>query len=75
MPYWDYTETQSLIADETSRTVTLSAASVGLLTCVLTAMEKRYQWRNGGIELTDAQWNIIDAQLANTYVELMTEVT
>jgi len=74
MPYWDYTETQSIIADDTSRTVTLSAASVGLLTCALTTMIERYQWRDSGAELTDAQWDTVDAQISNAYVELMTGV-
>jgi len=72
--YWSYPEIEALIEDETSRTVTLSAASVGLLTCVLTSMQSRYSWRNEGQPLSDAEWDTVDAQIANAYVELMSGV-
>jgi microcystin-dependent protein len=72
--YWDFAGINAQIGRAVAGDRTLSPATLVLCLSALSKMEFVELWRNAGAELTSVQWDVLEAQIANAYLELMTPV-
>lgn len=69
---WDYSGIVAQIARAVAGDRNLSPATLVLCLSALSKMEWVGQWSNDGVALTAAQWDILEAQIAQAYLELIT---
>lgn len=64
---------QELASVGTTKTVTLSPVSVAVLLSALEGLDYGFQWQGEGVELSNEEWDTIEAIIANCTTEILTE--
>lgn len=70
----DLSLVQSIASDEPDGVRQLSGFSITLLNAALVRyLTQRDSWLNAGVPLSDLEWNTLDAQIADAFLQLNTE--
>lgn len=75
MARFDLSQIEGYKSETSAITVALPPGGAYLLQCALTAMDKRWQWRNEDSDLTDNEWDELDEEIAELVLAIMTEVS
>lgn len=73
--YLDLPDIQAIAADTYGAWLRLSPASLTLILASTGFMQTRYRWVGAGYELTDAEWDTIEAMVAQMTTEVMCNMT
>jgi microcystin-dependent protein len=71
----DYAAMVTYIGNTTAHSVTVGSSAYSIILSALQPLQKRYNWQNNGNDVSDAEWDIIEAWVAGAYDDLFTDVS
>jgi len=75
MARFDLDQIESFMDDTPAIDIALPIGGAYLLQCALSTMDKRWQWQDDGADLSDGQWDELQAEIAALMLALITEVS